>query len=56
MLLTYSEILVLVVGSKLPMIESCKSKNKKTVWACFSLGLSPTSVHPIEKKRDISTC
>lgn len=56
MLLTSSEILVLVVASKLPTIESCKSENKKAVWACFSLGLSPASVHPVEKKRAISTC
>lgn len=56
MLLTSSELLVLVVGSKLLMIESCKSKSEKAVWACFWLGLSPASVHPIEKKRHISTC
>ena len=51
MLLTSSELLVLVVGSKLLMIESCKSKSEKAVWACFWLGLSPASVHPIEKKK-----
>ena len=51
MLLTSSELLVLVVGSKLLMIESCKSKSEKAVWACFWLCLSPASVHPIEKKK-----
>lgn len=50
MLLTSSELLVLVVGSKLFMIESCKSKSEKALWACFWLGLSPVSVNPIEKK------
>ena len=53
MLLTSSELLVLVVGSKLLMIESCKNKSEKAVWACFWLGLSPASVHPIEKKKGI---
>lgn len=50
MLLTSSELLVLVVGSKLFMIESCKSKSEKALLACFWLGLSPVSVNPIEKK------